>query len=115
MAGNLTAQDVSILNMLKAEMRSLRQSIRLAEMIATYPDSQKSAHPVVNFAFARTGPAAIENLLLRMAEAVDPIWSARSSGSSGAVSLSVRAGSIAQQVTTWISCSDSAQKSSPTV
>ena len=71
MTRHLTAQDISILYLLKAELTSLKQSLRLAETIATYPDNRESAHPVVNFAFARTGPAAIENLLLRMAEAVD--------------------------------------------
>lgn len=57
---------------LSAELMSLRQSARLAETIATYPDSKDSAHPVINFAFARAGPAVIENTLLRMAEALDP-------------------------------------------
>jgi hypothetical protein len=67
-----TLSDEQLLFSLSAELPSLRQSLRLAETIATYPDGKSSRNPVINFAFGRAGPAVIENLILRMSEAVEP-------------------------------------------
>lgn len=57
---------------LQSQIPGLKQSLHLAGLIANYPASKSSRHPVVNFAFARVGGATIASIALRMSEAVDP-------------------------------------------
>ena len=58
---------------LAAELPVIRQNLALARAIAEFPDAPKSLHPVLNFAFARAPMATVDNILLRVPEALDPL------------------------------------------
>lgn len=64
--------DEQLIFELQSQIPGLKRSLYLAGLIADYPASKNSRHPVVNFAFARVGGSTIESIALRMSEAVDP-------------------------------------------